>query len=203
MILSRGDRDLWVAFQTHPGSQASSRVEAKNSALLSSCDRYLLEPTEWPKGSQASGGVLREDSGLLSRPCRKRRASFHDDGQISWFFLSCGATFGVFLELQWGTKGASRVAPGKSSLDLNCEGSAALLSIHCRVIPPQDALKGESRGLSQVAAGNPGILRIMTVTSGSFLLCLLQVRNTVDWERASRTPLGLMQWKSASSRIEV
>ena len=65
-------------------------MEAKNSALLSSCDRYLLEPTEWPKGSQASGGVLREDSGLLSRPCRKIRASFRDDGRISLFFSSCG-----------------------------------------------------------------------------------------------------------------
>ena len=51
MFLSRGDEDLGVAFQTHPGTQASSRVEAKNSALLSSRDGYLLEPTEWPKGS--------------------------------------------------------------------------------------------------------------------------------------------------------
>ena len=94
MILSRGDRDLWVAFQTHPGSQASSRVEAKNSALLSSCDGYLLEPTEWPKGSQASCGVLRENSGLLPRPCRKRRASSHDDGGISLFVSSCVASVG-------------------------------------------------------------------------------------------------------------
>ena len=34
MFLSRGDRDLGVALQTHPGAQASSRVEAKNPALL-------------------------------------------------------------------------------------------------------------------------------------------------------------------------
>ena len=36
-----------VAFHTHPGSQASSRGEAKDSTLFSSRDRYLLEPTEW------------------------------------------------------------------------------------------------------------------------------------------------------------
>ena len=54
MFLSRRDRHLGVAFQTHPGNQASSGGEAKESALLSSCDGYLLEPTEWPKGSQAS-----------------------------------------------------------------------------------------------------------------------------------------------------
>ena len=63
MFLSRGDRNLGVAFQTHPGSQASSCVEAKNSALLLSLDGYLLEPTEWPKGSQASCEVWRDDSG--------------------------------------------------------------------------------------------------------------------------------------------
>ena len=69
MFLSMGDRDLGVAFHTHPGSQASSRGEANDSTLFSSRDRYLLEPTEWPKMSQASCGVWREVSGLLSRPC--------------------------------------------------------------------------------------------------------------------------------------
>ena len=69
--------------------RASFLVEAKNSALLSSYDVYLLEPIEWPKGSQASCGVLREDSGLLSRPLGKRRASSLDDGGISWFFVFC------------------------------------------------------------------------------------------------------------------
>ena len=36
MFLSRGDRDLGVAFQTHLRSQAWYIGEAKNSALLSS-----------------------------------------------------------------------------------------------------------------------------------------------------------------------
>ena len=62
-------------------------MEVKNSALLSSFDGYLLEPIEWPKGNQASCGVMREDSGLLSRPCRKRRASSRDDGGILWVFF--------------------------------------------------------------------------------------------------------------------
>jgi len=71
MFLSRGDRDLGVAFKVHPGSQASSRVEAKKSALLSSCNGYLLEPTEWSKGSQASCGVLRGDMGCSLGPAEK------------------------------------------------------------------------------------------------------------------------------------
>ena len=43
-----------------PGSQASSRGEAKDTALLSSRDGYILELTVWPKMSQASCGVWRD-----------------------------------------------------------------------------------------------------------------------------------------------
>ena len=46
-----------------------------------------------------------------------------------------------------------------------------MLSSHGREIGTQDALK-ESRGLSQVAAGNPGFPRLVPVTSGSFSGCL-------------------------------
>ena len=46
--LLREGRDLGVAFQAPPGSQASSRREAKDSALLSSRDAGLLEPPERP-----------------------------------------------------------------------------------------------------------------------------------------------------------
>ena len=45
-MVSREGRDLGVAFQAPPGSQASSRGEAKDSALLSSRDGYVLESTE-------------------------------------------------------------------------------------------------------------------------------------------------------------
>ena len=78
-ILSCGAWDLGVAFKVHLGSQASSRVEAQNSALLSSCYGYLFLPIGWPKGSKASCGVLREDLGLLSRSFRIRWASSRDD----------------------------------------------------------------------------------------------------------------------------
>ena len=64
-------------------------MEAKKSAVLLICDGSLLEPTQWPKGSQAPWGVLRVVSGLLSRPCGKRRAPSLKDGGISRSFLSC------------------------------------------------------------------------------------------------------------------
>ena len=56
-----------------PAPNPSQRGEDKDSALLSSRDEGLLEPPEWPQGSPASSSVWREDPGLLSRPCRKRR----------------------------------------------------------------------------------------------------------------------------------
>ena len=54
-------------------------------------------------------------------PCRKRRVSSRDDGGILWFFLICGMTCGVSLELRWGTQGASLAAPGKFSYHSSCE----------------------------------------------------------------------------------
>ena len=166
MFHSRGDRDLGVAFQTHPGSQASCRREAKDSALLSSCDGHLLEPTLWPKGSQASCEVWREDLGLLSRPCRKRGPHLAMMGAYRGF--SQGAVPG------WGF---SRDRKGSSGRLLRCHGSqvsmdvawgsASLLSSHGRGIEPQDASKKNSRGLSRGVAGNPGFPRLVPMTSGS------------------------------------
>ena len=69
MFPSRGDKDIGVAFQSHPVGQALSRGEAKFSAVLSSHDRDIFEPTDCPKGSQASCVALREDSCLLCMPC--------------------------------------------------------------------------------------------------------------------------------------
>ena len=78
-----------------------------------------------------------------------------------------------------------------------------MLSSYGRGIGPQDALKGESQGLSRFVAGNPGFPRLVMMTSGNFSWCLWKVRNTVDLRVASPNPLGLVQWKRASSRVEV
>ena len=51
-------------------------------------------------------------------------------------------------------------------------GSAGLLSRHGRGIGLQFALKGESLGLSRVAAEKFGFPRVVTVTSGTFSWCL-------------------------------
>ena len=58
-------------------------------------------------------------------------------------------------------------------------GSASLLSSHGRGIGPQDVLKKDSRGLSQVEAGKSGVPRLVPETSGSFSGCLYEVRDTV------------------------
>ena len=172
MFVSRGDRDLGVAFLMHPGSQSLSRGEAKDSALLSSCDGYLLEPTEWPKGSQASCGVWREDSGLLSRPCRKRRPSSRDEGGFSWVFSSCSASVG-FLMRYYGELREPLMWRLGSQVSMRIErGSASLLWSHGRCIGPQEPLKKGFQGVSWVTAVNPGFPRLVPVASGSFSVCL-------------------------------
>ena len=91
-------------------------LELKQRALLSSqvATGISWSPLSAPgsqgsQGSQAFYGVLRGNLGLLSRPCRKRRASSCDDGGIS-FFLE-------FWREVWGF---SRVTTGNSGSLLCC-----------------------------------------------------------------------------------
>ena len=93
------------------------------------------------------------------------------------------------------------MAPGKSSLHSSCEGELGIALDSLQGIQPQDALKGEFRGLSRVAAGNPGFPRFVTVVSGSFLGCLREIRNTVESGGASRdcTVFGAMEQGFISS----
>ena len=122
MLLSGGDSDLGVTFQTHPESQASSRGEAKDSALLSRCDEYLLERTEWPKGSQASYGVWREDSGLLSGHAGKE---------------------GPHLAMMGASSGFSRVAAPVRGFSRGTTGSSGSLSCGAREVrAPCDCRRG-------------------------------------------------------------
>ena len=83
-----------VAFLTHPGSQASSRGEAKDTALLSSRDGYILELTVWPKMGQASCGVWREDSVLLSMPGRKEVSHLVMTGAYRGFSRAAAPVWG-------------------------------------------------------------------------------------------------------------
>ena len=53
-----------------------------------------------------------------------------------------------------------------------------------------------------VAAGNPVCPRLVPVTSGSFSGCLEKSGLLWSWEGPLGTPLGLVQWKRASSRVE-
>ena len=114
----------------------------------------------------------------------------------------------VFLEFQQNSQVMTGlreplVWPQGCSVSIRvARGTAALLSNHGRGIGPQDVLKLESRALSRVAAGNPGLPQLVTVTSGSFSGCLWEVRNTLSCEGPLGIPLGLVQWKRASSRGE-
>ena len=124
-------------------------------------------------------------------------------GQTRGFFRAAAQRVG-FSSSYDGELREPLVWPQGSPVSIRVErGSLALLWIHCRGIQPQGTLKGESRGLSRVAAGNPGLPRRVTMTSGSFSGCLWKVRHIVELEGRLWTPLGLVQRKRASSRVEV
>jgi len=120
MFLSREGRDLGVAFQDPPGCQASSRGEAKDSAVLPSRDADLLEP---PSGVNGVKPPLH--FGERARDCSpghagKEGPSPREDGGVSGVSSSCGAC-GGFLLRHGEDHGASRAAPGKSGLPARSE----------------------------------------------------------------------------------
>ena len=125
-----------------------------------------MEPTEWPQGSQASSSVWREDSGLLSRPCRKRRPSPREDRGVSGVPSSCGAR-GGFLTRHDEDLSEPLVRRQGSQVSMRlARGIVSWLSSHGRGIATQDILK-HSRGLSRVAAGNPRFPRLLLETLGN------------------------------------
>ena len=165
-------------------------MEVKNSALLSSCYGYLFLPIGWPKGSKASCGVLREDLGLLSRPCRKRRVSSRDDGGNLSLVLSCGTTCGVSLKLRWGAKKASCVAPGKSSLHSSCEQKIRITLESRQGNRASRRIQGGiSRSFSSCGK-KPWVPSICDSELKSFSGYLREVRNTVDLGGASKGSTG-------------
>ena len=64
--------------RTHSLSHTQEPGSMTKDQQGSSRDVDLLEPPDLPQGSPASSSVWRADSGLLCRPCRKRRPSVWD-----------------------------------------------------------------------------------------------------------------------------
>ena len=146
MFLSRGHRDLGVAFQTHLVSQALSRGEAKDSILLSRRDADA-----WQDEALARDGVSREV------PCSALKGETVPDS-----LPAHDEDLREPLVRRQGSQVSMRVA----------RGSASWLSSHGRGLGPRAALKKDSRGLYRGAAGNPRVLRLLPGTLGNFPGCL-------------------------------
>ena len=135
MFLSRGDRDLGVAFQTHLVSQALSRGDAKDSILLSSCDGYLLEPTEWPKGV---------------KPPVKFRERTQDCSP------SHAGKEGPHLTMTGASRGFSRAGAPVWDFSRVMTGSSGSLSCGAREVKSPSAWRGAMRHCSRVMVGEEG-----------------------------------------------
>ena len=76
-----------------------------------------------------------------------KRASYHVEWIISWFFLSGGRKLGFPLHLPRGPEGPARVASGKSSLQASCKGP---LRIPLQSVPGPRSSSGAEAGTSVV-----------------------------------------------------
>ena len=95
-----------------------------------------------------------------------------EDRGVSGVSSSCG-TRGGFLARHGEDLREPLVRRQGSQVSLRvARGSASWLSSHGRGLGPRDALKKDSRGLSQGAAGNPRFPRLLPGTLGNFPGCL-------------------------------
>ena len=185
-----------------PGESGLVLRGKKDSALLSSRDGYLLEPTAWRKGSEASYGVWRDDSGLFSWPCRKK---------------------GPHLAMTGASRGFSPAAAPVSDFSRGTTGSSESLSCGARDVRSPCVWWRGVRDCSRVIVGESGLkthwrrtlevfLGLQQGTLGSLDLCRWPQATSKGaseksgtlwiWEGPFVTQLGLVQSKRASSRME-
>ena len=80
-------------------------------------DWYVEELFELHQGCQVPFRISKGNVGFPLTRSSGKGPHLAITGETSWFFSSCDR----ILELQWGTQGASRAAPGKCSLHSSCE----------------------------------------------------------------------------------
>ena len=98
MFLSREGRDLGVAFQAPPGSQASSRGEAMDSDLPSSRDAGLLEPPVRPQLTRLLFRLERGPGIALQAMQEKKALSSRGRGRLMGFLelrRQCGVSHDI------------------------------------------------------------------------------------------------------------
>ena len=67
------------------------------SVFFSSCDSFLGETLEFHKGSQGSF-VFDVEHGIALKAMQVNQASSHGEGEVSWFFSSCGRNLWFLLQ---------------------------------------------------------------------------------------------------------
>ena len=67
------------------------------------------------------------EQGIALPAMQGNRASSRGDGEVSWFFASCGGNLGYILELQWGWRFKTCVCSATSGLLSSCEGHLGIL----------------------------------------------------------------------------
>ena len=124
-----------VPMEFQQGSQASSCVEAWNSAFLSSCKMGVRPPVDFRWGTWAfTKGATGESNlpsccdGIVSVPymsLQGNQASSRVEGELGvfsgFFFFFLSSDGKIPYELRRGSQGTTRVASGKLVLLLRCE----------------------------------------------------------------------------------
>ena len=139
-------------------------------------------PLELQRGSQGPACIASEKSGLFS---------------------SCKGPLGIHSRVTAGELREPLLLPRGSQVSVQvARASTGVLWSHGRGIRPQFAWKGESQGVSRVAAGSAGSLELPQGSEGASHVVSEKSGILSSCEGPLGIPLELVQAARASSRIE-
>ena len=150
-LASRGSKGLRSPFEPRHGSLGAHRVASRESSHFFSLERGL--------------GIA------LQARQEKRALTSRGRGRLRGF-LELRRPWGFSHKARRGSQEPLVRRKGSQVSMGEARGSASLLSSPGRGLGPGDALKKDSRGLSQGAAGNPRFPRLLPGTLGNFPGCL-------------------------------
>ena len=105
--------------------------------------------------------------GIALHAVQGNRASSRGEGEVSWFFSSCGGNLGYILELRRGWPFHPRVSSATSGLLPSCEGQLGMLLEAWQAIVMPLQLRRETKGPFPRATEILGLLSTFTRSQAS------------------------------------
>ena len=142
--------------------------------------------------------------GIALHAMKGNRSSSRSEGQVSWFFSSCGGNLAYILELRWGWPFKTRVSSATSGLLSTCKAHLVIILENWQGNKDTSGGEAETQGPFPVAIG---ILVFLSIFKRSQASSPFEALNSTcstclsSCERDVRAPFEMRRGTMALSRV--